>query len=363
MKTIHRFLVTIPLILTIFFAVFAQEKIKGFTPVTKGYLDMPRCAIVAMDGSFLIKEGEFVPPFYANKKQYKRANPYWYISSSNFYSESPDNRVWYCFEYYLYEYILEKCAAKPVKINLKDNDRSLYGLLLFNYVKDEALSNQQIEYYISIPDEVIKFVKNGRMFTIGQPVSYMKGKKEKRQFLWTMIISDVPFGDYNESGLEHWSVGFKKYRDDHKYVPLYGELLKPGCRIMGEDDPFVIEEGRFIMPFPGRNPLTLHTTGYLDNINKYWKKSLNNYGKRVIITFENEPSSFYGVLHINYVNTKLAGVPPNDCYCFDIPDEFIEEARNGGMSVVYSIAEAPDKEYDMLDWILWLSDSREVFNK
>lgn len=141
-----------------------------------------------------------------------------------------------------------------------------------------------------------------------------------------------------------------------------GFLKGKGVKIEALDKSFVISEGSFTPPFQA-NARNIHLTPiYSTNsisdrnslIDSY-NLALKNGAKKVIVHHPASSKPLYGVLLLNQ-RASLATGPAARSYLIDINTKYINEAKNGGISVTFEPVSAGDSSIKLYGWVLWLSD-------
>jgi len=130
-----------------------------------------------------------------------------------------------------------------------------------------------------------------------------------------------------------------------------GTLITPGTSIEAIDGSFRIESGQsFNTPFHSKDCGAWK--GVLDAAD--YKTGIGCGGKRVLVRAYGLSEPLYGVLMFLPLPPTATG-PASRSYQLEIPQNYIEAAEGGKVSVVYESAAAIDGSY--IAWILWLSDS------
>ena len=133
-----------------------------------------------------------------------------------------------------------------------------------------------------------------------------------------------------------------------------GKLKTPGVSIAAEDNSFVIKSGEvFTPPFEVE---TFSKVGKWDfnNLVEKWDEALKLGAKRVRITVPSQPEPLYGVLLLGTA-APGAKVAAARSYLLQVPQNYVDEAQDGKISVIYE--QAPYKEgQQWFTWALWISD-------
>jgi hypothetical protein len=152
-----------------------------------------------------------------------------------------------------------------------------------------------------------------------------------------------------------------------------GNIATPGIRIDDAGGGFSLISGReFKTPFSTDckyillndldlnqeyRPLLFKTTleeKYI-NIRDAYNNALAIGGHKVIVNRDGISTPLYGILIFCQVENFATG-PASRSNLIQIPDQYINEASNGAVSVVYELVERANNNRDGYGWILWLSD-------
>ena len=138
-----------------------------------------------------------------------------------------------------------------------------------------------------------------------------------------------------------------------------GKIETPGIKIVDSKGIFTLYSGKeFVTPF-NSDCTFISNTKLLERMHIKLKDAyLYALGARNVELYKNELSSpLYGVLAFCKVNANAVG-PASRSYLIQVPQNYIDAASNGGISVVYEVvsnARGGDEGYG---WVLWLSDNR-----
>lgn len=156
---------------------------------------------------------------------------------------------------------------------------------------------------------------------------------------------------------------------ENHYAPYKsGALQGDGVRIEAEDGSFILKEGRFTPPFQ-----TVHTSdtnsvsvaSYANGVKPSGASLIDSYGvalrhgaKKVRVYHPAATEPLYGVLALNKKMFKYAVGPSARSYLIRIPESYVHEATDGGVSVVYEpVSWNGRPKAKFIGWALWLSDS------
>lgn len=150
-----------------------------------------------------------------------------------------------------------------------------------------------------------------------------------------------------------------------------GILATPGCTISAENNSFTIESGQeFQPPFQIKCTEALGLPAPFDNFCyadpgdrvKEYSDALSRGAQRVRVTLPGVTKPLYGVLALFEVSSLGTG-PGSRSYRIEIPQQYVDAAMGGRVSVVYeSYLRGTDLNYwnagNVPSWILWLSDQQ-----
>ncbi|MFT6732374.1 MAG: hypothetical protein ACJAS9_000554 [Polaribacter sp.] len=156
-----------------------------FSPYTSGALQGKGIRIEAEDGSFVIEEGKFTPPFQTYHTYQTGLSKVLYFKT---YTDgtSPGSLL-DSFGLAL------KHGAKKVIVYHPDAKQPLYGVLLLNKkLTDSATGPAARSYLIRIPASYVNSAKGGRVSVVYEPVS-RKGSPKAKNIGWAIWLSDSPF--------------------------------------------------------------------------------------------------------------------------------------------------------------------------
>jgi len=133
-----------------------------------------------------------------------------------------------------------------------------------------------------------------------------------------------------------------------------GFLATPDAKITAEDGSFEIISGQtFQTPFYTHSffEVALHSAklNHKDLVN-YYERALASGAKKVTVKVPNRSQPLYGILAFVLLPSNASG-PGARSYQLSIPDNYINAASGGRISVVYEVV-----NNDYISWILWLSD-------
>lgn len=88
-----------------------------------------------------------------------------------------------------------------------------------------------------------------------------------------------------------------------------------------------------------------------------YKEALNNNAKKVTINFDNGSPSLFGIMHFCelWIADGIQYIAPDSGYTIQIPNKYIELARQGKISRVYQTVVKTGR-FNHYGWILWLSN-------
>jgi hypothetical protein len=137
-----------------------------------------------------------------------------------------------------------------------------------------------------------------------------------------------------------------------------GRLITPGTSIEAMDGSFVIKSGEiFNTPFYSNrfeNASTVCRIFTGPGMASKYDIGIKCGGKRVRVRIPGLSEPLYGVLMFEQFPGTAQG-PASRLYQLEIPQNYVEAAKGGRVSVVYEIVTAPSK-LEYFAWILWLSD-------
>lgn len=134
-----------------------------------------------------------------------------------------------------------------------------------------------------------------------------------------------------------------------------GILATPGCKITAEDGSFTIESGQEFQP-PFQMIKISHryrSNSDLSGMVNFSADFLKDGAKRVRVTVPGRPQPLYGVLALFEISDLGTG-PGARSYRIEIPQQYVDGATSGRVSVVYETYQTPAWLFP--SWILWLSD-------
>jgi hypothetical protein len=152
-----------------------------------------------------------------------------------------------------------------------------------------------------------------------------------------------------------------------------GNIVTPGIRIDDAGGGFSLNYGReFKIPFSSDckyillndldlkqayRPLLFKAPQDVRSINirDAYNNALTIGGHKVVVNREGISIPLYGVLIFCQVGNTATG-PASRSNLIQIPDQYINAASNGAVSVVYELVESANNNQDGYGWILWLSD-------
>lgn len=151
-----------------------------YTPVHKGYLIGNGVKIEAVDKSFVITEGAFIPPFQTVMSDW---------SIPLFKHKDINIADWS-------NYAL-KHGAKKVTIYHPSANKPLYGVLLLNPAVKHAAGPGGRSYYIKIPDSYVNAANSGRISVVYETVQSSAPEWYQRSgteyYTWVLWLSGRPF--------------------------------------------------------------------------------------------------------------------------------------------------------------------------
>lgn len=136
-----------------------------------------------------------------------------------------------------------------------------------------------------------------------------------------------------------------------------GILATQGCTIKADDDSFTIESGQeFQPPFQtAENKFILRSLANdQKDLVRLSDRALQTGAVRVRVTVPGVAKPLYGVLALFPISNSGEG-PGSRSYRIVVPQEYVDAATGGNISVVYETYQVPGM--NMPSWILWLSDS------
>jgi hypothetical protein len=147
-----------------------------------------------------------------------------------------------------------------------------------------------------------------------------------------------------------------------------GTLQGEGIRIEAEDGSFILKEGRFTPPFqmdhaniPSSLAWASYRTGVVPSspsLIESYDLALGHGAKKVRIYHPAATEPLYGVLALNKKMFNHATGPSARSYLIRIPDSYIQDATDGGISVVYEpVSYKGYAKVKLIGWALWMSDS------
>lgn len=144
-----------------------------------------------------------------------------------------------------------------------------------------------------------------------------------------------------------------------------GRVGTDGMVIAAEDGSFLLKHGEEFAP-PFQNSLfeegasypPLFILGKSDVVNMS-EKALDRGAKPVRIHSPRLDEPLYGVLFLSSATSTSYG-PASRSYLIRVPDEYIDNARDGQISVVYEKSGYKYGNWDVKvpAWVLWMSDQK-----
>jgi hypothetical protein len=131
----------------------------------------------------------------------------------------------------------------------------------------------------------------------------------------------------------------------------------PDVVLQAEDNSFKLEAGiDGLPPFrPAEYGYELKTAK-MDLLSLYPIALAQMNAKRVLVTYPNLQQPLHGVLLLFQIVPGGTG-PATRMYQIDIPQQYVDAATGGRVSVVYELYKVPDLPGgEAKSWILWLSD-------
>jgi hypothetical protein len=157
---------------------------KYYEPYESGALQGEGVRIEAEDGSFVLKEGRFTPPFQTFHAS--DANSIFFAAFTN---GSPPPGVPLINSYDL----ALRQGAKKVRVFHPAANEPLYGVLALNKRMFKfATGASARSYLIRIPDSYVNEATGGGVSVVYEPVSW-KGQPKGEIIGWALWMSDSPF--------------------------------------------------------------------------------------------------------------------------------------------------------------------------
>jgi hypothetical protein len=152
-----------------------------YSPYRSGALQGKGIRIEAEDGSFVIEEGKFTPPFQTYHSSYRLT----YAIFDNGTRPSRPQII----EDFNGALII---GAKRVKVYHPSVKQPLYGILLLNKKRVKTRGAAAQSYLIRIPESRVNDAKGGRVSVVYETVSVTDNTTAKL-IGWALWLSDVPF--------------------------------------------------------------------------------------------------------------------------------------------------------------------------
>lgn len=142
-----------------------------------------------------------------------------------------------------------------------------------------------------------------------------------------------------------------------------GIIVTPGVKIAAEDGSFVLASGKEFVP-----PIQTAALCYTLVGNQYgltaanYKKALEDRvcnAKKVRITVPGRNEPLYGVLVMGKSDPRMSHEAASRSYRIQVPQEYVQQALDGRVSLVYEWGEVTWSGGDKskwATWALWLSD-------
>lgn len=153
-----------------------------------------------------------------------------------------------------------------------------------------------------------------------------------------------------------------------------GEIATSGVTITAQDGSFTLKNGtEFVAPFHA-NLWTRKTqtsgsfflgapkvqqrseTFFSSTLRDDYEEAVKRGAKRVRVNYPGIENSLYGILALNVAPAGAYG-PAARYYRIEVPQQYVEAAKGGAVSVVYEVmsyrGESSGSGYG---WVLWLSD-------
>lgn len=144
-----------------------------------------------------------------------------------------------------------------------------------------------------------------------------------------------------------------------KLVPVkYGEIATPEVTLTAEDHSFVLKSGSTWEPpfysLPDQKLLTTYLLDLNKNTTSQYDYAIKKLGaKKVRVKTPYLEKELYGVLVFNKAMDKCK-TPVTRSYQITIPEDYVQKALNGQVSVLYEYYECSG--LTIKTWVLWLSD-------
>jgi hypothetical protein len=133
----------------------------------------------------------------------------------------------------------------------------------------------------------------------------------------------------------------------------FGMIKTEGVTIEAEKGDFVLRSGeRFETPFDDAAGWASWGSGDLPTATAY--SSCDDKCRKVRVTVPGQTNKLYGILHFARMHPDTRG-PGTRSYLDQVPQRYVDEARDGRVSVVYETVTRSDNETQS-GWTLWLSD-------
>lgn len=155
-----------------------------YSPYEKGVLQGEGVRIEAEDGSFILKEGRFSPPFQTVQTHGSHSLAY-----AAYVNGAPPNGIKLIHAHN----IALQHGAKRVKVYHPAANEPLHGVLALNKRMPRYSTGPSGQsYLIRIPDSYVNDAVDGRMSVVYEPVAW-KGHPNGKFIGWALWLSDTPF--------------------------------------------------------------------------------------------------------------------------------------------------------------------------
>lgn len=140
-----------------------------------------------------------------------------------------------------------------------------------------------------------------------------------------------------------------------------GVIATPGVKIAAEDGSFVLESEKEFVP-PIQTAAWCYVLHGVNLTTANHTKAVAEPGcnaKKVRITVPGKKEPLYGLLVMSKVNPCMSHEIASRSYRIVVPQEYVQQAADGRVSVVYEWGECKRSQGEMLKmgtWALWLSD-------
>lgn len=146
------------------------------------------------------------------------------------------------------------------------------------------------------------------------------------------------------------------------WAPVTSAMIAtPGVKIAAEDGSFVLEAGKEFVP-PIQTAAWCYVLHGVNLTTANHAKAVAEPGcnaRKVRVTVPGKKEPLYGLLVMSKVNPCLSHEIASRSYRIAVPQEYVQQAADGRVSVVYEWGECKRSQGEMIKmgtWALWLSD-------